>query len=167
MRPEVHWFGTVYPEPENTFLRVDGLALESEGVAIEPDDPALRCDMTTRYAWGKPGEHWICDDRVIDVNGVRASSRQWAWDTWEGKPVLHSWTPDEPLPRALSLSQTKPWEDHGISRRTWERRRRRQRNPNKPRPRAPSLSQTKPWEAEGISRRTWERRRRDATRDAN
>ena len=37
-------------------------------------------------------------------------------------------------PRAESLSQTKPWADEGISRRTWERRRRKAGDANPSRP---------------------------------
>jgi predicted transcriptional regulator len=79
--------------------------------------------------------------------------------------------------RARSLSTQQPWLAEGITRRTWERRRRKiaevikasAKGARTPRRRtreeylAGSLSRQQPWLAEGITRRTWERRRRKIT----
>jgi hypothetical protein len=76
--------------------------------------------------------------------------------------------------RAGSLSTQQPWLAEGITRRTWERRRRKiaegieapaegartTRRRTREEYLAGSLSRQQPWLAKGITRRTWERRRR-------
>jgi len=78
-------------------------------------------------------------------------------------------------PRAESLSQTKPWAAMGISRSTWERRRKRETETDasvsadnqKSTYERTDLRQTEshPWTALGISKATYYRRRKDVRTD--
>ena len=57
---------------------------------------------------------------------------------------------------AESLTAQQPWKEEGISRATWYRRRKQEREGTKREP----LTAQQPWKKEGISRATWYRRRR-------
>lgn len=57
---------------------------------------------------------------------------------------------------AESLTAQQPWKKEGISRATWYRRRKQEREGTK----KETLTAQQPWKKEGISRATWYRRRK-------